>query len=191
MSKTILVDGMDISRAGDGALRPVQIQLPYADTSSVVGYSLPITTPAKEDLINLFLKEMLDRHNKADDTQKAQIANEPVSVIFGKQILLFILAQEGCEGINFSFGKKMGDDGQLHTTLIAEGVGQDKDGNAVKLPKASAAITKGNVENIIGEMVPPYTFGQLLDAKEKGANEFNAAYSEAFLINFSNRFNFF
>jgi hypothetical protein len=57
MSKSILVDGMDIARAGDGELRPAQIELPYADTSSVVGYSLPITTPAKEDLINLFLKD--------------------------------------------------------------------------------------------------------------------------------------
>lgn len=73
-------------------------------------------------------RHMIDELFKSDLENITEKGNEPYAVEFGKDSLLRILSQSGCEGIRFAFCKKPIDGTK---TLVAIGI--DSKGRAIKL----------------------------------------------------------
>lgn len=112
------------------------------DSLEVRGFGMPITVPIAKDMCDIYFREWkkcwsivqkikdepayddLKNHPDFDGFDRIlNPQNQTVSGVFGKEIILQILAQRNCEGIRYVLGT--GPDGK--NTLIILGVSQVKD----------------------------------------------------------------
>lgn len=64
-----------------------------------------------------------------DDAKMAKTGSDPILAIeFGRDSLLRILSQKGCEGVRFAFCKTLGDNGQIVNEISLVAMGLDLDG---------------------------------------------------------------
>jgi hypothetical protein len=124
---------------------------------NVCGYGRLIA----KDVANILIDAQRDNLKKIKDEK------QPKSVTFGKESLLTILAQQGCEGIKFYFGKRSPTQWakenkyskQEGLTLVAVGVdanNKDIGTNGKNITDKTKSVIKGNEEQPkIFEVVPP------------------------------------
>lgn len=113
-------------------------------TSTAQEFSLHVEVPpvSQNTMVTPWAAREMIREFFVDIWDDAHKQNEPIGVAFDKQTLNLILAQNGCEGIRFSFCKFEG-----AKTLVA--FGTNKDGKFIGEPMFKKDFAKNTVE------VPP------------------------------------
>lgn len=172
----ITLQGKDFQ---NGSFVDSEVKISICDDSQLTGFSRPITQDAKREMINSFIDELQNKL-KAVDAQSVEykgIMNQTVSVDFGKESLLLLLSQPGCEGIKFSFAKGI----NTQYTLVAEGLTIGTNGvQPVIIPDVTDK--SGNViknEPMTFEVVPPYTLEDWV--KEKDSEQFQGVHKVLFI----------
>lgn len=79
--------------------KPLNLKLQSKDSPG--GFGKPITLRAAKKMIDDHFENFFERLEAAGADQKDKIEKESASMIFGKETLLRILAQKGCEAIRF------------------------------------------------------------------------------------------
>jgi hypothetical protein len=129
----------------------------FKSDDDVCGYGRLIA----KDVANILIDAQHDHLKKINDEK------QPKSVTFGKEALLTILSQQGCEGIKFYFGKRSSTQWARECkyskyeglTLVAVGVDSNNkdigtDGKNIT-HKGSSTLKGGDAGVIIIEVVPP------------------------------------
>jgi hypothetical protein len=118
------------------------------DKSNVAGFGQPVTNEYAHKMVQDYCEDVLAAQRFIDRI-KSDFANDRdfkklkalmdrrrhiVSGVFGKEIILQILAQPRCEGIRYMFGKYM-----KKTTIILKGVAEVKEGSIMQNGEVSVA----------------------------------------------------
>ena len=168
MPQTISLAGYDYK---NGKFVKSKIHVELNDCNTLPGFSQPISQAAFDQMQENFIHDLDQAYqDAATDASKQDILNRTISVTFGKQALQLILAQEGCEGIRFSFAQSFETD--KHETLVAQGVALDPTDNTKIIPVMQPPVNT-NAQNgaqngaqtrsaLYFEVVPPGTYRDFL-----------------------------
>lgn len=131
------------------------------DHAEVRGFGQPITQQAASVMVDDYVNDIKKANSllsriESNDTHRdiiddpgfgiikdlLSLTTQTVSGVFGKEIILQILAQRNCEGIRYAIGKSRG-----KNTLILVGVTEDEEGipreeNGELIPPSKAIVNK-------------------------------------------------
>lgn len=182
LSMKLAGECLDANSADPQKFIGVPFDHPLADDDIVPGFSRPITAAAFSSMLsgNIEALKQLDKANAGS------VDNKIISVQFGKQALLLLLSQPGCEGIQFTFVNKVtlkeADDidpvtgkkkltGEFETppniTLVAAGISGDPETSAPNRLLGRDVILNPERSNsskdpLFFEVSPPYTFAKYI-----------------------------
>ncbi len=112
----IVAPGYDFN---DGEFVPCLLTSPLQKDSSAGGEGQPITLVAAQEMVGRYHQLLRNRLTEAREKgTEDEILDEVVAVTFGKETLLLLLSQAGCEGIRFYLCKNQ----DHRTSLVMVGI---------------------------------------------------------------------